>query len=105
MIRRGRRNIRRASGDISTTGGIATGIIVGTGLGILLAGTGYLAGQGTDMILSTREFQDLSQYSTDVGEAAKYAFTAAGGLYGFSRGVSLIPHYRDGIRDWMRRTF
>ena len=111
-IRRARRNIRRASGDISTTGGIATGIVVGTGLGVVGAGLGYLSGMGTEYIASTREFQDLFQSIGDIGkaanygaEASKYIFATTGGLYGFGRGLSNIPNYRNNFRDWMRRTF
>ena len=104
-IRRVRRNIRRASGDISTVGGVATGIVVGTGLAVVLGGAGYIAGYGTDAILSTREFQDLSQYSQYVGDAAKYALPAAGVATGAFRGLSNIPHYRNNFREWLRRTF
>ena len=89
----------------STVGGIITGVGVGAGLGIVLGGAGYIAGQGTDYILSTREFQDAWQYAGQAGEAAKYAFPLVGGAAGGLRGLANIPHYRNNFRDWMERTF
>ena len=105
MIRRTRRNIRRASGDISTVTGTAAGVGLGMVCGGVAAFGGYFLGQGIDYFLSETTIPYLWSNAAEAGDMARYAVPAGAGLGGFVTGVSYAPRIRENVRNYIRRLF